>query len=129
MNSIRLRPAKPKDAQLVYRWRMDPETRKQSHNTGKFTKASHVKWFNQHLAELSMIEWDGKTVGQIRIHDGLVSIVVAPAYRGKGIATAALRKLGMVRTFKAEIKPDNWASIRAFRKAGFSVSFLTMTRH
>lgn len=66
-------------------------------------------------------------VGQIRVNNGVVSIVIGPEFRGLGIATAALKVL-KPRALTAEIKLSNRASLRAFEKAGFVESFVTMVR-
>ncbi len=124
---VTLRPATIKDAKLVYEWRMDPETRKQSHISTKFSWSSHRQWFAKHLSEMKIIQIAKVPVGQLRVCDGLVSIVIGREFRGNGIAAAALKIL-RPQSLTAEIKLTNVASIRAFEKAGFVKSFVTMVR-
>lgn len=62
-----------------------------------------------------LVVW--KAVGYIRRDGEEVSIALERSARGQGIGTAALQAIR--RPASAKIKPENEASIRAFKKAGF----------
>ncbi|MBI3548553.1 MAG: GNAT family N-acetyltransferase [Elusimicrobia bacterium] len=121
------------DGPEIWRWRNDPETRRNSHNTGKIGLAHHMKWFRGRLADqkclLLVARGGGKALGQIRLERrgraAEISITVSPAARGKGVGTWMLSHLphrmngARLSTIVARVKPDNVASVVAFVKAGF----------
>jgi RimJ/RimL family protein N-acetyltransferase len=132
--SLSLRRAASSDGARLLRWRNDPLTVKQSLTPRPVTRADHERWLNARLADprtaLFIITEGGRPAGQLRLDLGArreaeVSITVAPALRGRGVAVRALRaaaaparRLGAAKLL-ARIKPDNVASAVAFLKAGF----------
>ncbi len=47
--TITLRRATIKDADILLEWRNDPETRKASHNTAEVQRSDHVSWLSRTL--------------------------------------------------------------------------------
>lgn len=130
-----LRPATMNDSFLLFSWRNDPETRKQSKNTDPISQEEHARWmmFNvmqgypSHL--VMMADTDFGPVGVIRfdaerldVMTYRAGITVAPKHRGRKLAfdmlDMALRFMPDC-TIKAEIREDNVASRRIFERCGF----------
>jgi len=131
---ITLRPTTMADAELLYEWAMDPETRRQSFHSEAFDFEHHCRWLEQKLkssASLCLIGIDGwRPVGTIRFETtdegALVSFTVVPAARGSGYGTALLEagarhvlENGYAAKVKGCVKCSNAASLRCFEKAGF----------
>lgn len=114
---LTLRPTTLKDAELLLSWRNDPDTRRQSRNTGEAELTGHIAWLTKSLTmpsrKLFIAEDDGTPVGTVRADDDTdgsteVSYTVAPSARGKGygkcmVTQFAEEQLGG-RKLKAEIK-------------------------
>ncbi|MBI4060197.1 MAG: GNAT family N-acetyltransferase, partial [Elusimicrobia bacterium] len=131
----RWRPAASCDARMIWTWRNDPRTRRNSLSQGRISFASHQRWLASKLADDRCALWiaedaSGKPVGQLRLDlspsgAGVVNIAVAPKRRGQGWGTAMLRGLPKktgkrrVKRLRAVVKADNLASVMAFLKAGF----------
>ena len=127
---VNLRPAEMKDAETLFMWRNDPETRQASHNTDEVTLASHLVWLESSLGDLSkrrlwIAEVDGVAVGTCRA-DRMAGVwelswTVAPSARGKGIAHQMLSKLVLYfeEPLVAQVKVGNIASIKVAERAGF----------
>ena len=134
MKHVTLRDANAGDVDLYYQWAMDPDVRRQSFSSGDIAYGDHVAWFHRRLVDpysaLFVLLDDGAPVGQIRFtmnRDGEAEIgySVAREARGRGFARALI-ELGVaamaargVQTIVARVKPDNLASIAAFRRCGF----------
>ena len=128
-NELRFRPATINDAKLLLDWRNDPETRRQSINSGKIKLEDHIKWLEKVLAnkdrKLMIAMIDYKPVGTVRLDIeepySEISWTVAPSARGQGIGARMVEEA--VRIFeeplKARIKPENFASIKIAENAGF----------
>jgi RimJ/RimL family protein N-acetyltransferase len=146
---VRLRPAELSDLDLLLEWRNDPVTRENSRSTAVVSAEDHLLWLRRtldandrhlYVAELD----DGTPCGTVRVDRDQaaaeISLTVAPAQRGRGLAaeiiTLATREACRrgVRLLRAEIKPENEPSIRAFRRAGYAAAaqdgeLLAMTFH
>ena len=117
---LQFRMATIDDADMLFQWRNDPETRKQSHNTDEVTYDSHVAWLKASLSnpnrEIRIAELNGVAVGTVRLDttngECLLSWSVAPHARGKGIGKTMLKKTVDARKLpmRAEIKADNSSS-------------------
>jgi pseudaminic acid synthase len=131
---LRLRRATADDAERLLEWRNDPHTRAMSLNDAVVSKADHAQWLARTLqAEdrlLFIAELDGDPVGTVRLdrhraRSWEISITLAPHARGKTLATPLLRvaesdgRAHGAALFTATIKPENEASVRAFKKAGY----------
>ena len=132
---IVLRPARPEDAQRLFDWANDPDTRAASFDRASISWAEHVAWLAAVLADpdrrLWIAEEAGIAVGQLRVDRtpdgaGTVSIGLAPGARGRGLGrtvlraglAAAVRELGIGRA-RAVVMPANRPSRRLFEGAGF----------
>ncbi|WP_422924754.1 GNAT family N-acetyltransferase [Singulisphaera sp. PoT] len=131
MGDIGFRNATLTDAELLFAWRNDPETREHSHNTGLLEFEKHVAWLEATLAnprrDLRIAEWKGIPVGTVRIDlldDGCeLSWTVAPESRGKGIGKQMIKSAveGLSGAVFAEIKAGNIASSRMAEYAGMEL--------
>lgn len=133
---ITLRPALPSDCRLLWEWRNAPEVRAKAFDSNPIEWEHHRRWFKQKLSDSSTSIYiattaDGETAGQIRFDvvesEATVAVIVARAVRGRGIGTDIIRKGTLQFASKvpgvnivAEIKPDNEASLRAFKRAGYA---------
>lgn len=123
-----LRCASLADGELLYEWRMNPLTRVASHQTGPIDFSTHMTWLASVLAnpgrDIYIAEADGVPVGTIRVdrYDDAseLSWTVAPAARGRGIGTrmVVLAAGSIPGAISAQIKDDNFPSIRIAEAAG-----------
>lgn len=135
MHGVAIRRATMDDAALLHAWRNDPSVRAVSHSPGEIAFADHCRWLEASLGRadrhLLVAERGGVPVGTLRFDvagdRATVSIAVDPRFRGSGIGPAildaghrwvALNAPG-VAGLRAEIRPGNEASARAFRAAGY----------
>lgn len=133
--SIRLRPARAGDCEMLWHWANEPETRAASFSTNEIPWQDHVGWFTKKIADPKTFFWIGLDsedvpVGYLRIEerDGrhILSVGVDTGKRGKGYAKELVRQ-GAQRFFSrcpgatidAYVKPENEASAKLFRSAGF----------
>lgn len=133
---LRLRPVRPTDRRRIWDWANDPQVRQASFSPEPIPWADHVAWFDRQLAAdagpfwLAMNE-DETAVGQIRFElasadEADVHIAVRQGQRGRGVG-ASLIELATQRFFQqspvarvhAYIRPENAASLHAFRRAGY----------
>jgi RimJ/RimL family protein N-acetyltransferase len=132
-----LRPAVSADADRLLDWRNEDEAVRTSRSGRRVGTAEHRAWLGRRLAiaepRLWVAERAGEAVGSVRIDldagTGVVSVLVAPSHRGRGVGTAMLRALldeargdPAVDLLVAEIRTDNDASRRAFVRVGFVVA-------
>jgi len=137
---VEVRPGTEADSRDVWDWRNDPDTRRQSGNTGFIEWEDHAQWFSQMLNSREAVvligvkkENQGK-IGVTRFDLDLnagqaqVSINLNPLYRGQGRSTEFL--LSSVNCFLldhdfrlvARVKLDNLASSKIFTNAGFELA-------
>lgn len=125
---IAIRPASFEDGLLLLEWRNDPTTAKNSKNSRPISQEDHLKWLKETLTRAEIRLWiaeEGCTaVGTCRsFFDGAMytlSWTVAPAARGKGVGSRIVAALLRVtpRPWRAEILPDNTASLRIAHSFG-----------
>src|SRR3989441_2297326 len=92
------REARMADADVLWRWANDPETRQNSFNTSPILYEEHVAWLSQRLGSDAMPTWifsDGDVpVGQVRFDISgdvaEIGITVAPEQRARGYGRAML---------------------------------------
>lgn len=122
------------DAERLWSWRNDPDTRRASHNTDAITLDQHTRWFERSLSRNDSImliaELHDEAIGTIRFdkrRDSYleVTINIAPQARSKKLGAACLREAcnfvlkKNAAGFHAEIRLENAASIRIFQQCGF----------
>jgi N-acetylneuraminate synthase len=135
--ALTMRRATADDARTIWNWRNDPATRANSMTTRSIPWPEHQAWLMARLADprtaFYMLEDDGgHTVAQVRYERRTpdvaeVHITVAPEYRGRGLAAAALQATVpqamadlQVRRVDATVKVGNLPSLRAFERSGFT---------
>ena len=121
------------DLRFLLQIRNDPTVRRAFFNSEKIGKKRHEAWLRYTLENpdvyLYIIQGIGtpSDYGYCRLacddNEGEISIAILPQFRGRGIATFAIRSL--IRRAKklgiqpfAEVKRNNVASLKAFLKAG-----------
>ena len=130
MRDLKLRSAVHLDAELLFKWRTDPETKKNSFSMPPANLGEHRVWLDATLdnanCKLFIVERGSESVGTIRsdyISDGVfeLSWTISPHHRGQGIASGILTAYvnANVGIFFARIKSENVASLRVVRKCGF----------
>jgi RimJ/RimL family protein N-acetyltransferase len=132
------------DAKLIYDWRLDPESMKQSHQTNSFSFESHLKWFEQSIQsqnrEIYLAKVNGVQVGMVRRDlkvSGqtepiwLLSWLIAPSQRGKGFGKKMLADFidKFPSRYEAEVKAGNEASVKMAENAGLKLSVLTFRNY
>lgn len=137
-----IRPVVLSDADVLLEWRNDAETRRRARTQQVIDLADHVSWLAAALADESrlyrlLVSTDGSVelpLASVRYDceagTGLavVSILVAPTARGRGIGRVALeRTLPELRQWQpdlsavlAVVHKDNPASRRLFQSTGFT---------
>jgi RimJ/RimL family protein N-acetyltransferase len=126
--SITLRLATIKDADMLFDWRNDSETRKASHSTSKVVKEDHIAWLTRTLSnvnrQLLIAEENGDPVGTVRadLSENMweLSWTVAPSARGCGVGKlmVALLAKNIPGPIRAEVKVGNNASTMIAEYAG-----------
>ena len=131
---VQLRRAVEADSEMLWLWRNDPLMRAMAKSHDPVSWSRHSEWFTRAIANddvfLFIAETGGDAAAMVRFDvagdEALVSINVAPPFRGRQIGGVALREA--CRMFSeqrpeisliAEIHPDNAASVRIFSEAGF----------
>ena len=133
-SDIKLRPALENDSDLIYEWRNHPQNRSASLSSSEIPYKKHQQWLKKTLVDsqrkLFIAENVKLATGVCRLDiDGdsaLVSIYLKPNLTNAGFGQLILNalvdwaKLNLkIQTLKAEIKPDNFKSIRIFENIGF----------
>lgn len=127
---VRLRATEASDAEILFSWQRDPETRRYARNPEPPAWDEHVAWLEAKLEDddclFTMIEHGGRPCGFVRLdrvsESREVSIITAPEERRTGIAQAALglaRDLVPGGNIIAYVKPENAASLALFQAAGY----------
>lgn len=135
---ISFRKAEKKDLEFLFNLRNEEAVRLASFNSNPISLNAHREWFEKKLNSndsfIFIAEFDDRPVAQARfdlIGDGEVeiNISVTKNFRNKGYGSEILRrlsrqflkdfpKIGVIRAF---VKPDNPASLRGFKKAGYKI--------
>lgn len=134
---LRLRAATMEDADQLLAWRNDPATRAASFATDAIDRETHVAWLRDRLVDVNHRVWiaetEGVAVGVVRYgieaRVATVSVNIAPDRQNSGLGTrvigagcARLAADSVVDGVDAWIRPENEASLRAFRAAGFRLA-------
>ncbi len=119
--AIKLRPARMEDAQILFNWRNDPETRLASVHSDRVIWAEHLAWLKKQRA-LLIAEYHGVPVGTVRIDGTELSWTVAPEHRGEGLGRQIVSLAMRLGPTAARIKATNVASQKIAAAAGFRLA-------
>jgi RimJ/RimL family protein N-acetyltransferase len=119
---MRLRKALYTDAQLLLD--IHNESRLFFTNQNKITYTEHFAWLQYYIDKqhIYIVLANDVPIGYIRHNDGNLSYALKQRYRGYGYGKQMIRMyLNMFpdQTFRAEIKPDNVASVNTIISIGF----------
>ena len=137
--SLGIRRAILADTRQYFEWVNESPVREQALHSEPIVWSDHERWFTSRLADcdtylyvLSAPSRLTKLIGQVRVEfdatgSGLIDYSLAPAWRGRGLGTALLRRaLGRLRLdragawhLRAVVRETNPASARVFEKLGF----------
>ncbi len=133
--SLYLRKATEADAEILFCWRNDPDTRANSFNTELVSYAEHIAWFSATIhdpAHEIFILCRGETlIGQVRLafedETAMVSYSIDTAYREQGYGLAILRLVENLCVKRKKpcilcgyVKKKNIASQLIFEKLGYT---------
>ena len=142
--AIQFRLAALQDCRMVWEWANDPSIRQNSFSTDPISWETHVPWFTQAINNpeglFVIVITDDQPIGQVRFKteniQGVISVSLAQAKRGFGLgskvidmASRYLAHSRNIHLIHAYIKPDNIASIHAFKKAGYRFYQETEVNH
>jgi UDP-2,4-diacetamido-2,4,6-trideoxy-beta-L-altropyranose hydrolase len=135
---ITVRKANADDVQLYFDWANDPQVRANSFQTSDITWSEHESWFrcvlNNSANTLYLYSIGEKPASQMRLKlDGNTATInysVSTDFRGQGLGTWLLMHIALktrielpeVKTLIGWVKKNNIPSLRAFEKAGYSVT-------
>ena len=138
VHPLRLRLADFEDARLLHDWAHDLVTREMSFSSDPIPWENHVEWLNRQLGSddcrlFIVMDDREQPIGQVRLdreresRTVTLSLSIAPEARGQGHAAKLARLAaqsvlddqwcGQVRAW---VKPENTASLHAFRRAGYT---------
>ena len=138
----RFRKAEKQDVAMLMDWHNDSEIRATRFGATAVQSKQLQDWLLEQLSGEQHVNWiientTGRPIGQILLESTdsnrtVIGINLVPSMRGKGIGTSlieaacrlATRLLGNTE-FVAYIKPIDFASQTAFRKAGFKTAATT----
>lgn len=132
---IYLRPATLSDRENLFRWRNHPVVRRYSINSDEIEWERHCDWLAQTLNSQQRLlligESERQAVGVLRYDVAesvaLVSIYLIPEKMGQGYGAPLLvagsqwlkEHHPTLQAIKAEIAPENTASVKVFEKAAY----------
>jgi RimJ/RimL family protein N-acetyltransferase len=134
LETLTIRLARLDDAQRLWSWRNDPDTRRASHNTDAITRDQYTRWFESCLSRNNSImliaELHREAIGTVRFdkrRDSYLEVIIniAPHARSKKLGAPCLREAcnfvlkKKAAGFHAEIRQENTASIHIFQQCGF----------
>ena len=112
-----------KDTDWILNLMNQPSVRKASvisvfNGTHLITKKENEKYWKKILKQKDFQAYSINKLGLIKINKGNIGIVIDEKHRRKGLAYNNLKKL-IKKGYKAEIRTNNKASIKLFKKLGF----------
>lgn len=132
---LRIRNVRLSDAECIWQWANDRETRQASFSPNEIPWKEHSQWFANRLADNNTfffigVDRDDTSIGYIRFegkrNEAIISIAIAPERRGQGYGSTLLRE-GCRQFFQrrkdarvsAYVRPENKGSTTLFQKTGF----------
>lgn len=144
---IKLRRAADQDSQMIWEWRNHDSVRSTAIDPSPIAWGAHDAWLKLRLTDLSgallIAEDRGNPSGVLRFDidakqgdEALVSIYLAPNQAGRGLGQAILAacelwlraNLPNIRTLRAQVRPENTASLALFRAASYQPHLLSFIR-
>lgn len=132
INVINFRLAEIQDSGDLFKWRNDPQTRKNSIHTELISWDSHQNWFQLSLQnpnrKIYIASVDLQKIGMLRMDQKTeyteLSWCLDPAFRGKGFGRKMLLDFvsEQKKTFVARIRSNNIASIKIAESVGFRLN-------
>lgn len=132
MNKFKLRKLNQTHKEILYKWHNLKSVTKNSLKGKKVNIIEHNKWFSKQLVSRNLIKiiYVGKSpAGVIRLEKKnsfyLLSYMIAPKYRRKGIAYKAIKQLisnlneKRIKKVVAIVKKKNIPSLKIFHKLEF----------
>ncbi len=132
---LNLRMAGENDSRLLFKWADDPVARAASFHSAAISWDDHVRWFAERLQDTQSVIYIGENAAgepvgvvrfQIKDENAVLSINVAPEFRGQGwgrdliaFSTGSVVRTHAIRRIQAFVRPDNRASVRLFEAIGF----------
>ncbi len=144
-DALHLRRAATDDARLIWQWANDRTAREVSFSSEPICWEVHLDWFQKKLSDPNCFLWiaedeNGGQIGMVRFDLESETVAISGSLdknqrgrnRGALLIWSACRKLfreTQVEAVDAFIKPNNHASIRAFRKAGLELANQTVVKN
>lgn len=138
MNELYAVRAVKSDADILFEWANDKETRKNAFHTGPIAYETHLKWFEEKLKDENSVIFickkNNENVGMLRFdRDGSTAVIsysIDKLQRGKGYGTSLINLAqtvalnepclkGVVRLV-GYVKTDNIPSRKCFEKNGYT---------
>lgn len=135
-DNLRLRLVNPEDCRFLYEWRNHPNARVASRFTKEIPYEEHMKWFSDSLnnqnRKIYIALEDEQRIGQVRFDkengEAEVSITINPERYGQGYGSALIKMCSEkyfaeesdIEVLRAEIRPENPASIKIFQNSGYN---------
>jgi len=143
---LRLRHVQEEDCRVLWEWINDLEVRASAFSSHPISWEEHIRWITQrlndpHCVHFIALDDQDMPVGQVRfdVHDEEAEIDISVDRQRRGrkygsclieIAVEKMFLTSPVKVVHAYVKPQNKASIHAFRKAGFQdLGLGVMRRH
>ena len=139
--SLGLRRATLADAQILWEWRNNAQTRAMSLQSEPLEWEPHWNWLRSSVENSQHAIWivtrDLENVAVVRFHrqitagkecasEATISVTLAPEFRGQGLSKTVIKTgcraifgLWPIQKIRAQIKTQNVASLRAFEACGF----------
>lgn len=129
---IEIRDATINDAEILFEWANDQNTRQNSFNPETIEWNNHISWLRKKLIDpltkIYILYHQHKQIATVRFDTNkntIIGITVAPSHRGLGLGSEILKIainnfwINNNSEIFAYIKKENIASKRIFEKAGF----------
>lgn len=134
-----LRRATKEDRDLLFKWANDSLVRENSFSTAKISYEEHVNWYSDILNRDDCVQYicmDGDSpIGQVRIilkgNTAEIGYSICTEKRSHGygrellvlISEKVWEEFPDVEKIYGEVKPENFASQKAFSNAGYKESY------
>jgi len=134
-DQLQLRRARPDDCERIWRWRNDPRTRQSAFDPRPIDLAAHRRWYQGVLDNPRQTLLIGaildQAVGVLRYdvdeESAEISVYLDPERHGLGLGGQLIAAgsrlirdaLPAVTDLVARVRPENAASLKAFRDAGY----------